>query len=153
MNSLYGSINEAASQDIESHQNDHIGHSSVDDAPTEDQDTLLTFKFYKMIKTDAHILTRYIRNSLESLEKYFDKFQESVARKLSDFVELPVENANTPNDVRNNNSNLKTDAKPNENMAPNSINSCNIQVDSDADKEILQSKRERFEKLLEDCNI
>lgn len=153
MSSLYDSTNKATLQDIETHQDAHVDQSSVDDAPTDDQDTLLTFKIYKMIKTDAHILTSYIRNSFEYLEKYFDKFQESVARRLSDFVELPVEDADTPNGVRNNNCNVKTVAKPNENMVPNSINSCNIQVDTDADKETLQSERERFEKLFEDFNI
>lgn len=153
MSSLYDSINEDTLQDIETQQDAHVDNTSIDDAPTEEQDTLLTFKIYKMIKTDAHIITSFIRTSFESLEKYFDKFQESVARRISDFVELPIENTDTPNDIQNNTCNVKTDAKFIGITAPNSINSCNIQVDNDTDKETLQSKKERFEKILKDCNI
>lgn len=152
MKSLYDSMTEAAQHDVESQPQTnienapdvpHITHDEpqVDDVTAADkQDTLLTFKIYREIKSNTAFIGVYIQNSLNSVEKYFDKFQEYVTRKISDFVELPAEKTDTQTNVQSNNdSNAKTDTTTTETKTTNQNVSCSINVDVDKEKTIISS--------------
>lgn len=131
MTSLHESMKSGISEDIEAHHDANVEDVPVDDTPNDEEHTLLTFKLYQTIKSEAHSLTKNVQNSFKTLEKYFDKFQEYVARKIAEFVELPVEKTDDQTkNASNDDGNVKIDTKMNETLTTDNIASVDVTVGS-----------------------